>query len=269
MYRPSQMPLRPNVYQDGKLPAGDAAERWFRIYLWDFRFYMLGEPHTATLPDGFDLRHLVALYYGMTTWVDDLLGRLLLALDEEGMSRDTIVLFTSDHGDNLGSHHLFNKDRLIEESIRVPLVCRAPGRIPAGITSRRISSLVDIMPTALDLAGVEVPATVQGISRADAWCQDRTDSPPSGEAFIETTHDGIGIRTPGHTCGIRMDPQTRRLEPSAHLLYDVAHDPYQTHNLADRREHEAVRRDLEEQIREFHARTPWMQMASTDVGTVS
>ena len=64
MYGPDDVPLRPNVYVDGEL-ARD--EHWFRTYLWDFLYYQERLPHTAELPEGFDLRRLTALYYGMTT----------------------------------------------------------------------------------------------------------------------------------------------------------------------------------------------------------
>ena len=71
LYRPEDVPLRPNVYRQGEL-AYD--EHWFKIYLWDFLYYQENLPHTRNLPPGFDLSHLIALYYGMTTWVDDMVG---------------------------------------------------------------------------------------------------------------------------------------------------------------------------------------------------
>ena len=71
MYDPEEVPLRPNVFLDGQM-AYD--ENWFKVYLWDFLYYSLKLPHTLDLPEGFDLRAMTALYYGLTTWVDDMVG---------------------------------------------------------------------------------------------------------------------------------------------------------------------------------------------------
>lgn len=65
MFAPEEVPLRPNVYIDGALPWD---EHWFKIYLWDFLYYEQHLPHSESLPDGFDLRHPDALYYGLTAW---------------------------------------------------------------------------------------------------------------------------------------------------------------------------------------------------------
>ena len=71
MYAPEDVPLRPNVFVDGKM-AHD--EDWFKVYLWDILYYARKLPHTLDLPVGFDLRQLTALYCGLTTWVDDMWG---------------------------------------------------------------------------------------------------------------------------------------------------------------------------------------------------
>jgi len=75
---------------------------------------------------------------------------------------DTIVVFTSDHGDMLGSQALDLDNRFYEESVRVPLLMRYPGRLKAGEQNESLISNVDYLPTLLDLCGVEVPESVQG-----------------------------------------------------------------------------------------------------------
>ena len=147
MYDPDEMPLRPNVFLDGNM-AYD--EDWFKVYLWDFLYYSLKLPHTLELPQGFDLRAMTALYYGLTTWVDDMVGRLMAGLRANGLLDNTIVVFTSDHGDNLGSHHRFNKGLLIEESIRIPMIFHAPWLWEAGVNSSQVAQIVDVMPTVLE-----------------------------------------------------------------------------------------------------------------------
>ncbi len=157
MYAPEDVPLRPNVFVDSKM-AHD--EELFKVYLWDFLYYARKLPHTLDLPVGFDLRQLTALYYGLTTWVDDMVGRLMDGLRQNGLHDNTIVVFTSDHGDNLGSHHRFNKGLLIEESIRIPFIFHAPRRWQAAVNHSQVAQLVDIMPTVLDVCGCNVPAQV-------------------------------------------------------------------------------------------------------------
>ncbi len=125
MYDPAKVPLRKNVWKDGELPSD---EQWFHLYMWQ-SYDTKNPPITAKATPGFTIRDLTALYYGSVTWVDDLLGELLASLRENGLEEDTIVLFTSDHGDMLGSQHKWNKDCLYEESIGVPVIYRWPNHI--------------------------------------------------------------------------------------------------------------------------------------------
>ncbi len=213
MYSPDEVPLRPNTLVDGQLPWD---EHWFKIYLWDFLYYKEHLPYTAQLPDGFDLRHLTALYYGLTTWVDDSVGRLMANLEASGLAEDTIVVFASDHGENLGSHHQFNKSQLIEESIRVPLIFWG-GLVPHA-NRTQVAQLIDIMPTLLDLCGAEIPATAP-ILRGDA------DTLAENCAFIETSRGAIGLRTPTHLYGMQLEEDLRTISSECQCFYDLAADP--------------------------------------------
>ena len=123
MYRPEEIPIRPNVDLSKRLPDQD---HWFKVYRWDYRYYNFHLPYTEELPEDFTLQRVIAEYYGMTTWVDDAVGRMLAALDANGLAEDTIVVFTSDHGDYLGSHGRVQKGDLHEESVRIPLIVRTP-----------------------------------------------------------------------------------------------------------------------------------------------
>ena len=99
-------------------------------------------------------------YLATVTFMDEQVGRILNALKELGLDKETAVFFTSDHGYLLGEHHFWQKGNLREEVTRVPLIIKAPGQKPAQTSS--IVELVDMLPTACALTGLPIPASVQG-----------------------------------------------------------------------------------------------------------
>ena len=101
-------------------------------------------------------------YYAAITSLDWNMGRLMEALDKLGIADDTIVIFTSDHGDMIYSLYLFQKQWPYEESISVPFIVRWPKKIGAGQVSDLLLGTPDIMPTLLGLSGVGVPDSVEG-----------------------------------------------------------------------------------------------------------
>ncbi len=226
MYRPADLPLRPNVDPDAPLANQDY---WFKVYRWDFRYYSLHLPFAEHLPEGYTLRHLIAEYCGLVSWVDDTMGRLLAALDATGLASDTLVVFTSDHGDSLGSNGYVQKGTPNDESIRIPLILRGPG-IGRRAIPGQVGSLVDLMPTLLDLAGGESPSHVHGQSLAPVLRGER-DQLDRAHAFFETA-GGAGVRSPTHTYYLAWAGEERRLEDQTQYFYDDACDPYQLHNLA-------------------------------------
>ena len=260
MYSPDEVPLRPNVFVGGSM-AHD--EEWFRVYLWDFLYYARKLPYTLDLPDGFDLRKLTALYYGLTTWVDDMVGRMMDGLRENGLLDNTIVVFTSDHGDNLGSHHRFNKGLLIEESIRIPMIFHAPRRWQAGVNRSQVAKIIDIMPTVLELCGCAVPAHAQGRSLAPILTGERQQLEENW-CFIETGDGEIGIRTPSHMLGLRVAQEQGIVEDKPTQFYDLRDDPYEMSNLVGTGQQQETSSDLDTLLRAWHAGTPWMSQTSKD-----
>lgn len=102
-------------------------------------------------------------YYACITQVDHQIGRIIEALSAENVLRNTVILFASDHGELLGDHNLFRKALPYEGSAHVPMLMAGPG-IPKGVASDSVMELMDIMPTLLDAAGLEIPDTVDGQS---------------------------------------------------------------------------------------------------------
>jgi choline-sulfatase len=112
------------------------------------------ETDAVDLDDPENLRALRRAYYGLVTYVDRKLGELLAALEQTGLAGDTVVVFTSDHGDMLGERRMVQKRCFYEWSVRVPLLLRFPDGRDAGRRVPDPVSLIDVLPTLLDVAGV-------------------------------------------------------------------------------------------------------------------
>lgn len=113
------------------------------------------------------LKRARAAYYGSITHIDHQIGRFLKTMHEYGHLKDTVIVFTSDHGDLLGDHHFFRKALGYEGSCRVPFIVYDPGnmlKIQKGLKAEEVVELRDIMPTLLEIAGVFIPPTVEGKS---------------------------------------------------------------------------------------------------------
>jgi len=113
------------------------------------------QPMNATAPYHSEC---AAHYFGLIEMIDDQVGRVMRALEESGLARDTVVMFISDHGEALGDHGLWGKGPYHFDSvIRVPFLVAWPGILPAGRTHDDVVSLLDFAPTILDIAGVPIP----------------------------------------------------------------------------------------------------------------
>ena len=256
MYKQEDVPLRPNVNLAEPLKNQD---HWFKVYRWDYKYYNLGLPYTQELPQGYSLRHLIAEYYGVTTWMDESVGRLLHSLDVNGLADNTIVVFTADHGDNLGSHGLVQKGGPTAESVRIPLVVRWPAEIKAGqVVGNQIASLVDLAPTILSLVGAQLPKHMQGRDLSGSLLRTETSAIENG-TFIETSA-GVGIHTPTHLYFLPWLPETRNLDSIPLYFFDIETDPYQLQNLAGTNEQVNTAQELDSRLRQWHAGLPFRQL---------
>ena len=198
-----------------------------------------------------EARNWIAGYYAHCTALDDCLGALLQTLEDEGLAENTIFVFTSDHGDMLGSQGEVKKQRPWEESIRVPFLLRWPQRF--GWQGREVDALLDtpdILPTLLSLTDIPIPDTVEG-QDFSATIEGGED-PSGGAALIYCPHpfgqflrpDGgreyRGIRTRNHTYARDLN--------GPWLLYDNEADPYQLENLVNRASVSSIQAALEAQL---------------------
>jgi arylsulfatase A-like enzyme len=218
------------------------------------------------LPENFNLRSLVALYYDAVAWVDELLGNIVNTVQENGLADNTMLVFVSDHGDNLGSHHLFNKDCLFEESIRIPLIMQWMGQIAPRVNHEHIAQIIDIAPTILAMCGVEPPATMQGRDLSEIVSGD-TVVLPDNWAFIEIDPSqfgkpGIGIRTPRYLYGMSLKNDERTIDNDEAWFYDLQIDHLQQNNLAGVAEYDEIRGLLKSRLQKWHLETMWLSVDS-------
>jgi arylsulfatase A-like enzyme len=226
--------------------------------IWDYLARsMRGEPERATdvLPQGLTLRDVIAAYYAATTCTDSLFGDILAILDRAEILSNAIIVFASDHGDNLGSHHLMEKGQLYEESIRVPMLIQAPGLDPT-VNVDRVAQLIDVLPTVLDLAGLDIPGHVQGRSLVAALHDNGSSREPEG-AFIETPTGEIGIRTTTRLVGMALAREDQTTITDEHLCaYDLETDPFQLHNVSHDPSEQSWQYELRSRLIAWHASTP-------------
>jgi arylsulfatase A-like enzyme len=106
---------------------------------------------------------VLAMYYRVISYTDEQIGRILDTLRENGQEENTIVIFSSDHGVGVGSHGIRGKQNMYEHTVNVPLIFAGPG-IPKGRRCDAQAYLRDLFPTTCELAGIEIPKTVEGRS---------------------------------------------------------------------------------------------------------
>jgi arylsulfatase A-like enzyme len=192
-------------------------------------------------------------YYAHMAALDDCLDRLLGALDRARIAEDTIVVFTSDHGDMMLSHGLTTKQYPWEESLRVPFLLRYPRKL--GTKGRRIRTPLntpDIFPTLLGLAGIRVPDSVEGLDLSGVAAGKAPQGGDRGTLlclpvpFTETRRHGFaeyrGLRTERYT-------YVRSIH-GPWLLYDNQADPFQKRNLIGKPEAKELQARLDRELNE-------------------
>lgn len=246
----------------------------------------------ATPPTEDDWREVISNYWGLVSLVDTHTGRILDALDGEGLTDETITVFTSDHGDMMGSHGLYTKMTQFEESVRVPLLLRLPDGTASGKRVERPVSQIDLLPTLLDAMGQSVPDHhgLQGESwlpflRGEGGLEEEN-------VFVEWNganfHGAFGRRSVEHADETRpglipeaealademdlteaevmhayTDPARTVVTPDGwkltyrrsgeHELYDLDEDPYERENMVD--QYPNVVDELHEAIVDWQVRT--------------
>ena len=233
-----------------------------------------GRRFATKMPDE-QMREITAITYGMVSFIDEQVGRILDTLDELGLADNTVVVFTADHGDLLGDHWLLNKGPFhFDGMLNIPSIWRWPARFPAGRASQSLVSHLDIPPTLLDLAGVPAPEYgppfLKGVPQPEAERQmaswpGRSLAPLlTGEAnavqdaiIIENDEDYIGLRlrtlvTDTHQLTVYVGDDG---EQEYGELFDMEQDPGQLHNLWHDPAAQGLKRELKVRLMEELIRT--------------
>lgn len=214
---------------------------------WYANYYKPGQFHLPpNVPGNYEqkARHDRVGYYGLCSAIDDEVGRLLQTLDDLDLTRDTIVMFTADHGDMLGSHGLEFKGVPYEESARVPLLLRYPRAVQGARKSDLLVSNVDLMPTLLGLCRTPIPQSVQGINISSQVVSGKGERPESiyQEGKLRT-QDEWHMVVKGH------DKLVMNVKNEVTHYFNLADDPYEMH---DRPDVGAQRADLKKLVLEWH-----------------
>jgi len=195
---------------------------------WSQRYYHLIRQDEHNLTDDM-IRIARHAYYGMISYVDDQVGKIIEALDTTGLNQNTIVLFTSDHGDMMGERGMWYKFNPFEWSVRVPLIICIPGGVK-GHKEERGVSLLDLLPTLLDLATDGTPPEaidpVDGHSLAGLLHNDD----PSWKDDVMMEYTGEGVYSP---CFMLRKDGFKYIycEDDPGMLFDLNNDPEELRNL--------------------------------------
>ena len=199
-------------------------------------------------------------YYGDVTWLDEEVGKTLDELDRQGLADNTIIVISTDHGDQMLEHGLFGKNVFFEDSVHIPLMVSWPGRVRPGVYSELIET-IDLAPTLLELCGLPISERVQGRSFAPLIAGDRAQYRPKEAIFAEnimpeviTNGDEGYFFEPGKGVGGIRHPdakmvRTHRWKLNYYVghggeLYDLQNDPGEWNNLYEDPAHRRVVREL-------------------------
>jgi len=176
-----------------------------------------------------DFRHrYFTMIYGMIKLIDDNVGKLLQHLEDKGVDQDTIVVFTSDHGDQLGEHAKHNKGRPYETSAGVPMLLRWPSGVEEGKVINTAYSSIDFAPTILSMMGVQFPGVdFHGIDGSDEIMAPNTDENTSSKTQTRFITDSAQSRW---ATAVRDDYKLT-LSNSEPWLFDLSTDPHEIYNV--------------------------------------
>ncbi len=202
-----------------------------------------------------DWRNYLGAYYRFVEQVDVEVGRVMQALRDAGLERDTLVIFTSDHGEGVGGHQWVVKLMLYEEPVSVPLIVSWPGVVPQGVTdATHLTSGVDLLPTLCDYAGVAIPAGLAGVSLRPVIEQPAS----AGRAYVVSelqpdTKDPSKLGRMIRTSQYKYIAFSYGRNPE--MLFDLVNDPGEIQDLARQPQSQPTLQEHRKILRDWVAAT--------------
>ncbi|MBN9499496.1 MAG: sulfatase-like hydrolase/transferase [Alphaproteobacteria bacterium] len=234
MYPPESLP-RPRLYGPNDYPTHPSVKALRECMSYDDFF----TPEKVKIA--------LAAYYGMVSFLDDNIGRVLSALSEAGLAGNTRVIYSTDHGDNLGTRHMWGKSIHYEEAAAIPMIVAGPG-VPEGKTCTTPVTLVDVYPTIVQAAGLPFDATEKALPGKSLVDLANAKSDPErvalGEYHAAGSITGMFMIRKGrwkyiHHVGFRPE------------LYDLETDPGETKDLGESAAHAQTLREMEAELRKI------------------
>ena len=174
-------------------------------------------------------------FYAMVSHLDENIGRIIDAVEQAGIADRTLFVLTSDHGDYLGDHNLYNKSaRPYDGALRIPLIFRGPG-VPADVVSDELVEIVDVMPTLLEMLGLKLPKGNQGMSLIPVM-----QGGPGRELIYMQAMSNRMVRTQSAKYWIDADGEE--------VLFDYSTDPHELRNVAQSPQHASLLNTLRVQL---------------------
>lgn len=258
---PERVKLPP--FRDGEMKSKNT-----RMQIYDY------VTHGSEQSESF-LRQFVSIYDDMVGFIDYELGRLMALLEQKGLVENTIVLFTADHGDFAAEHHLIYKcGSLVDSMVRIPFLISWPGHLQQGREDALVNQ-IDIMPTLLDMCGLDVPKGVEGqrlpfrsggarrsfvyseygAGEAEYTWEDARKTPKRRAAGSSPNFKDTAVwqqltrERSGHLRMIRTASHKFIRDSNGEIeFYDLAKDPYELDNAHGRPEYRSIERELDKKL---------------------
>ncbi len=228
LYDPKKIPLAENRFLPRGAPAYALVEK---AEMWGYS----GVPDVSSIPDDY-ARQLKHGYYAAVSYMDAQLGRVTAELDRLGLRENTIIVLWGDHGWKLGEHGRWAKHSTVENDARAPLILSAPGMKTTGLQSSSLVEFVDIYPTIAELAGLPLPAHLEGKSLKPLLTDPKLSV--KSAAFSQYPRTVQGRRLMGYSMRTDRYRFTRWVDRDDHSkldaveLYDHETDPQENVNIA-------------------------------------
>ena len=209
-------------------------------------------------------RNYIGAYYALVTEIDYCIGQILNALDETGLTEETIIIYTSDHGDFVGNHGMVEKaaagQNIYEDILNIPLIIRYPGNKQKGKRSAELVSLVDIYPTLVELLGLEIPELkypVQGQSLAGLLLKGKS---INRQYLVSESWSQASVITKNYKLGIMLDPTSYQRKADYRVFGDQffvrESDPLEVSNQIKNEKFKTEIEKLRDFYTEFSSRIP-------------